>query len=79
MTKADAEQKTLNAMESERHLVEASNQYIRGNITLKEFQKAEREYMPDYFSATLELAKTRRRLLRLLERFFNNPTLHTHG
>lgn len=76
--KTSAEQKTQTVIENERQLVEASGQYMRGDLSLKDFQAAEREFMLDYSSATLELAKTRRRLIHLLERLFH-PTFHTHS
>lgn len=57
--------------ERQRILVEASEKYMSGLISLKEFRRVERTYGPDYNAATLELAKTQGGLLRFLERLIS--------
>lgn len=51
----------LTLEESERRLIQASEQFMRGEISAEAFEEAERRYMPDYRSAMVTLAKRRRR------------------
>lgn len=50
----------LSPEERERRLGLASQQYMRGEITVEAFEEAERQYAPDYRTAMLTLARRRR-------------------
>ncbi len=45
----------LTPEECERRLILASEQFMRGEISVEEFEEAERRYMPDYRSALVTL------------------------
>jgi hypothetical protein len=46
--------------ESERRLIQASDRFLRGEISVEEFESEERRYMTDYRSAMVTLAKRRK-------------------
>ncbi len=50
----------LTPEECERRLIEATEQFMRGDISVEAFEEAERRYMPDYRSALITLAKRSR-------------------
>lgn len=60
---------TITPDEKQQRLMKASKKYLRGNIDLNEYSSSEKKYMPDYYSATLELAKTRSIIWRFLTLF----------
>lgn len=47
----------LTIAERQRRLQEASDRYLRGEISARDFHQAEERYMTDYRAATLELAR----------------------
>lgn len=61
----DSRQPELTIGERQRRLIEASDRYLRGEMSAREFHEAEERYMTDYRAATLELA--RRAILRASE------------
>ena len=50
----------LSREERHQRLLEASEQYMRGEITVEAFEEAERRYMPDYEAAFAALASRTR-------------------
>ena len=58
--------------ERQRLLIEASEQYMRGEIDIDQLENAERLYMPDYGSVIRELARARGDIVRRVQRFFAN-------
>jgi hypothetical protein len=59
------EQPELSIGERQRRLIEASDRYLRGEMSAREFREAEQRYMTDYRAATVELA--RRAMTRVSE------------
>jgi hypothetical protein len=54
---SDAKQPELTIGERQRRLIEASDRYLRGEMSAREFHEAEERYMTNYRAATLELAR----------------------
>jgi hypothetical protein len=48
--------------ESERRLIDASGRYLRGEMSVEDFEDAERRYMPNYRSVIRTLAERHRRI-----------------
>ncbi len=60
------------ALKRHERLNHISREYLRGNMNLDDFRRAESEDQFDYGGATLELARTRWRLIRILNKLANN-------